>query len=436
MAVSTHPFTFLLVAVVRTILLGSCSAEVNSQFTSANRAFEEQGSPFFFYREPDYPRDCSEVGGSCFSSVSSGVYLIKPDGYEEPFEAYCNYDIDAGGWTVIIRRLDGSIDFNRTWSDHKEGFGFLSGEFWLGNDKLSYLTNQAVYELRVDIVLDNGTLCNMTYDRFRINDEWGDYTLSTVGTFDSNVACRWTEQNNPFDCNPRDVPTSFTDCNDVYDAGYTQDGVYCIHPAGWNDPPFKVFCNMSIDGGSWTVFQRRVNGSTNFYRNWNEYKEGFGDVKHEFWLGNEKLYYMTQQATYEYRLDFVWSSSPYYNKYSNFRIDIENNKYRVTSVGTRTGNRADSLYNVRNIPFSTYDHDNDGQSYNCAEGHRSGWWHGGFFYTYTSTYCEFFQRGTTKVICSNANLNGDYNGSNGESIFDHSSYCNQKYAEMKIRRIS
>ena len=85
------------------------------------------------------------------------------------------------------------------------------------------------------------------------------------------------------------------------------------------------------------VFQRRVNGSTNFYRNWTEYREGFGNLRHEFWLGNEKLHHITEQATYEYRFDFVYSGASYYNKYTNFYVDEERNKYRLTNVGSRTG---------------------------------------------------------------------------------------------------
>ncbi|KAJ8033772.1 Tenascin-R [Holothuria leucospilota] len=178
--------------------------------------------------------------------------------------------------------------------------------------------------------------------------------------------CWWKEESecdNPEECNPLEVSTDYTDCNDVYNAGETQDDVYYISPEGWDGPPFKVFCNMSIDGGSWTVFQRRVNGSTNFYRKWIEYRDGFGDIQHEFWLGNEKLHYITEQATYKYRMDFVYSSSSFHNKYPNFHVDDETNKYRLAKAGSWSGTRGICKllvdYGVSSVldskPIITYD---------------------------------------------------------------------------------
>lgn len=33
------------------------------------------------------------------------------------------------------------------------------------------------------------------------------------------------------------------------------------------------------------VFQRRMNGKTDFWRDWQDYVQGFGDLSREFWLG-------------------------------------------------------------------------------------------------------------------------------------------------------
>ncbi|KAJ8019018.1 Fibrinogen-like protein 1 [Holothuria leucospilota] len=609
---------------------------------------------YFFYQQPEYPRDCKEVYTQCSSDNSSGVYTIKPDGYPKPFEVYCDNQISTGGWTVIQRQIDGSLTFKRTWEDYRNGFGFLSGEFYIGNDKLSHLTNQAVYELRIDMMLSNGSFFYIRYSEFRISDEWSHYTLVNAEGFsgnsscvatscpiemvhescacqtsctdpvrmtgcyeiceetcvpqrcfvneandfilegesysdpactkrcsctngqllcnnnyrcDVNAACERRSEYHKCYCNPgysgngvnctsicptNEVygtctcqkscsnPTScvsctgdqrcycpngfylqggncvpqercgcyfdgrillngdtyvnsdcsrrctcnndqlncdssyrctsnaacrvrdgvrkcycnagyegdgitsctrpYTDCNDVQNAGITQSGVYPIRPTGWTGSPFNVFCNMTIDGGGWTVIQRRINGATNFYRSWADYKNGFGNIQQEFWLGNEKLYYLTQQATYEYRFDFVMSSyATRYHKYSRFRIDNESNKYRVTDVGSRSGDAGYTLYNTQNIAFSTYDRDNDGKSAtDCAEEHRSGWWHGGYYYSYSYSYCYYFPEGSRYRYCSYANPNGVYNGGNGQNIFTYyySNYCHTKYTEMKIRRIS
>ena len=62
---------------------------------------------------------------------SGSVYILKPDDRLKPFPAVCEFD-STSGWTVIQRRLDGSVDFYRYWSDYTSGFGDTGGEYWIG----------------------------------------------------------------------------------------------------------------------------------------------------------------------------------------------------------------------------------------------------------------------------------------------------------------
>ncbi|PIK35170.1 fibrinogen-like protein A [Apostichopus japonicus] len=133
-----------------------------------------------------YPRDCAEVYDKC-NMETSGIFLIQPDDADEPFIVYCNNSIDGGKWTVFQRRTDGSVEFYRSWNEYKNGFGFLQREFWLGNDKISLLTNQKDYELRIDITVDDGTPYYAKYTLFRISDELSKYRLVSIGGFDTST---------------------------------------------------------------------------------------------------------------------------------------------------------------------------------------------------------------------------------------------------------
>nr|XP_034317166.1 ficolin-2-like [Crassostrea gigas] len=129
------------------------------------------------------------------------------------------------------------------------------------------------------------------------------------------------------------------------------------------------------------VFQRRQDGSEDFYRTWTEYKNGFGNLGSEFWLGNDKLHNLLSQGTYEMRMDMEdFDNQTRYVKYSSFNVGNESSKYTVTLSGF-SGDVDDcftstTLNNpINNMKFSTWDDDNDLRSGNCAFSQNSGWWH-------------------------------------------------------------
>ena len=82
---------------------------------------------------------------------------------------------------MIQKRLDGSVDFYLGWDDYKRGFGNLSGEFWLGLDKIHRLTKEES-RLRVDLEDFNGTTAYAEYSLFSVADEGSNYSL-TLGTY-------------------------------------------------------------------------------------------------------------------------------------------------------------------------------------------------------------------------------------------------------------
>ncbi|KAM6953234.1 fibrinogen-like protein 1 [Aplochiton taeniatus] len=127
-------------------------------------------------------RDCAEIFRA--GSTSSGQYTLHPEGSPAPVPVYCDMS-DGGGWTVIQRRVDGSVSFNRPWSDYKQGFGerqSATGEFWLGNDNLHYLTNQGEYNLRINMEDFEGHQRYAEYTKVKVANEQKQYQLS-FGTY-------------------------------------------------------------------------------------------------------------------------------------------------------------------------------------------------------------------------------------------------------------
>ncbi|XP_075039416.1 ficolin-2-like isoform X1 [Mixophyes fleayi] len=209
-------------------------------------------------------------------------------------------------------------------------------------------------------------------------------------------------------------------CKELQNLGSLLSGWYKIYPDG--EKPLTVLCDMDTDGGGWIVFQRRYDGTVNFFRDWIDYKRGFGNQMSEFWLGNENIHSLTSSGTHQLRVDLTDYENNYsFATYASFAILGEDEKYKLSLGAFSGGTAGDSLGYHNNRPFTTKDRDNDEYGSNCADVFKGAWWHGS---------------------CHNANLNGLYLRGKHASYADgiiwetgKGNYYSYKITEMKIRPV-
>ena len=127
---------------------------------------------------------CLGFNTTVFNKRKSGVYTMMNFCGTKCYDAevYCDTSNGRGGWLVVQRRKDGSVDFNRGWGEYEDGFGKLTGEFWYGLRALHCLTGQGGWEMRMDIKLANGINIFLQYEQFKVASAKDKYKL-TVGGF-------------------------------------------------------------------------------------------------------------------------------------------------------------------------------------------------------------------------------------------------------------
>ncbi|XP_049430610.1 proline-rich protein 36-like [Epinephelus fuscoguttatus] len=170
------------------------------------------------------------------------------------------------------------------------------------------------------------------------------------------------------------------DCSDHLLRGETRSRVYLVTP-DLRSRSFPVLCDMELNGGGWTLLQRRQDGSVSFNRTWAEYRAGFGELDGgEFWLGNNMIHLLTRDRDMVLRVELEdFEGVMEYAEYEHFRVASERLRYRL-SVGGYSGTAGDALrfskqYDHNNRAFTTPDRDNDRYpSGNCGAYYSSGWW--------------------------------------------------------------
>jgi len=219
--------------------------------------------------------------------------------------------------------------------------------------------------------------------------------------------------------NPKLGSRVMKNCAELYKSGQRISGVYTIDPDGLGS--FDVFCDQKTAGGGWTVFQKRLDGSVNFIRGWNNYKRGFGNLKSEFWLGLDKINRLTKTKS-KLRVELEdWKGKSAHAEYSFFAVSSERTKYKL-SLGTYSGTAGDSMAYQRGSAFSTKDRDNDNYHSSCSVAYKGpAWW---FNSCVRSTLNGIYYKGRHSSSWSGVNWYS-WKGANYSA----------KRAEMKIRPV-
>ena len=90
----------------------------------------------------------------------------------------------------------------------------------------------------------------------------------------------------------------------------------------------------------WIVIQQRMNGfDTSFNRSWRDYREGFGSLRSDFWLGLEIISRLTRRRSYKILIELTdWSDQLYTAQYDHFEVGPESENYRLTLSERYSGN--------------------------------------------------------------------------------------------------
>ncbi|KFB48051.1 AGAP004917-PA-like protein [Anopheles sinensis] len=167
--------------------------------------------------------------------------------------------------------------------------------------------------------------------------------------------------------------SNFTSCSKL---PVNVSGIFQVQPEKPFKKPMAVLCDQEYESGGWTVIQQRFDGSVDFYRGWQEYKNGFGSLEGEFWLGLDRIHQLTASKPNELVVlleDFDGNKT--YARYERFSIGDESQKYSVANIDGYSGTAGNSMSGIKGVPFTTLDSDNDTWEKNCAVHFTGAWWY-------------------------------------------------------------
>ncbi|XP_075412542.1 angiopoietin-2 isoform X1 [Tenrec ecaudatus] len=164
-------------------------------------------------------RDCADAFKSGLKK--SGVYTLTFPNSTQEKKAFCDMESSGGGWTFIQRREDGSVDFQKTWKEYKLGFGNPSGEYWLGNEFVSQLTNQQRYVLKIQLKDWEGNEAYSLYDHFYLSSEELNYRIHLKGlTGTAGKISSISQPGNDFSTKDADNDKCICKCSQMLTGGW------------------------------------------------------------------------------------------------------------------------------------------------------------------------------------------------------------------------
>ena len=148
------------------------------------------------------------------------------------------------------RRSPFELSFNHTWAEYKAGFGDVTGEFWLGLDRLYRITNNPYvrYTLRMEFITEHDGYRNyIEYDNFYIGNETELFRVESLGRImDNNTAGGWMDGNPTFRTWDRDTDRKY---------GLKYNGFW--YSDRLTPKPFNSVAKWGNDPISWTEFKIR-----------------------------------------------------------------------------------------------------------------------------------------------------------------------------------
>ena len=204
-----------------------------------------------------------------------GVYVINPSSMQgEHFSVYCQFQRERGiAWTVIQRRVNGFVDFNRNWTEYENGFGFLNGSFWLGLWKMHALTfgRGIKVKLRVNIRSRGSKAGYARYNEFAVGNRNTDYELH-VGGYDGTIGDSLSDGHYILD------GMKFTTFDQDNDTHNTENCALLYHGGWWFSSCFSACLNSVYPPEDLVVSDCEDYISYAKYLTWLSFNSCYGDI--------------------------------------------------------------------------------------------------------------------------------------------------------------